>query len=93
MVILAMLAQVIRDVVDSLRQNRDLHFRRARVAIVALVLLQDLFFFYLFQLLPHLAYKFQIFSSRRLYHLCHPQNHTAYNRAAARGLTGLIPPR
>ena len=61
MVVLAMLAQVIRDVVDPLRQNRDLHFRRARVAIVALVLLQDLFFFYLFQLLPHLAYKFQTF--------------------------------
>lgn len=93
MVVLTMLAQVICDVVDSLRQNRDLHFRRARVAIVALVLLQDFFFLSLFQLLPHLASSLQTFRSRRLYHLCHPQNHTAHNRAAARGLTGLVPPR
>ncbi len=56
MVVLAMLAQVIGDVVDPLRQNRDLHFRRARVAVMALVLFEDLFFLPFVQLLPHLAY-------------------------------------
>lgn len=55
MVVLAMLTQMVSDVIDPVRQKRNLHFGRARVAVMALVLFQDFFFVAFVQLLPRLA--------------------------------------
>ena len=57
MVVLAVLTQMVSDVIDPVRQKRNLHFRRARVAIMTLVLFQDFFFIAFVQLLPRLASK------------------------------------